>query len=125
MSRKPLVLLCLLAVVASGCVAAVVTAGVAGIVYVSGEAKKSYVATVEETHQATLKAMQDLNLVVLGENRDGTGWELRSRRPADAVEVKIRLRRTGETLTEVGVRVGTLGDKDYSVKVHEAIERHL
>ena len=133
MGRKPLVVLCIFALASSGCVAAGITAVTAGIVYVSGEAKKSYVATVNETHEATLKAMDEMGLVKLEETRDGDGWQIRTRRPADpteikaskSVEVKIRIRSGGESITEVGVRVGTWGDKDYSTKVLLAIENNL
>lgn len=125
MRSLPLLLLGLLALVLSGCVVAGITALGAGIVYVSGEARQSYAATVDQTHQAVLTAMDEMGLIKLEETHQGADWRIRTRRPTDAADVKIRIRRGGESLTEVSVRVGLWGDKEYSTQLLEAVGKNL
>ena len=127
MSRKVFAWVGLLLLSITGCAAVVATAAVgAGILYISGEASKNYVGSVDDTHAATVKAMTtDMGLAVLKETRDGDGWYLMSRRPGDAETVEVRIAPNGENLTQVKVRVGVLGDKDYSTKLLEAINKYL
>ena len=125
--RKPLTLLLLvLSLPLAGCAflagAAVVTAGV---VYVQGEAKKIYPVPLDPAFQATTKAMESLDLVILEQKHDGAGWYLRSRRPFDAAEVHVRVVPSGEHASQVGVRVGVTGDRVYSERLLEAIDQCL
>ena len=123
--RHALALLSLLTLVAAGCIFAGAAAVGAGIVYVGGEGKKTFMCSVDDAHAATLKTLDQKGLIKLGESRDGEGWMVRTRRLGDAAEVKIRIHRAGESLTEVAVRVGTWGDKDYSAQMLEAIESNM
>ncbi len=126
MRRKALALLGLLLLSLTGCVAMAVTAAVVGgVVFVSGEAGKTYAATVDATHQAALKALDEMDLPVLEQKRDGDGWLLRSRRTTDAKEIAIRITPGQSNTTEVKVRVGVMGDKEYSTRLLLSIEKHL
>lgn len=126
MNRSALALSGLLLLCVTGCAAVAITAAaVTGVVYISGEASKSYAATVDETCEATIRVMDGLELPVLEQRRSGDGWLLRSRRSTDAEEVKINIVSSGENLTEVKVRVGVFGDKEYSTDLLVAIEENL
>ncbi len=125
MTRKLLACLAVLTLALAGCAAVAVAGAATGIIFVSGEAKKHYVSTVDQAHQAVVQVMDEMGLPRLEEGHDGNEWNLRSRRPSDAAEVKIRVRPGGESLTEVGIRVGTWGDKEYSTKFLKSLERKL
>ena len=126
MRRKALALLGLLLLSLTGCVAMAVTAAVAaGVVYVSGEAGKTYTADVDRTHQATLKVLEEMGLPVLEQKRDGDGWRLRSRRSGDADEIKIHITPGDTHTTVVKIRVGVMGDKEYSTRLLLGIEQRL
>ena len=71
MNRKAIALSALLLLSVTGCAVVATTAAVgAGIVYLSGEASKNYVASVDQTQQATLKAMEEMALPVLEQKRN-------------------------------------------------------
>ena len=126
MNRSALALSGLLLLCVTGCVAVAITAAaVTGVVYLSSEATKSYAATVDDVCEATIRVMDGLELPVLEQRRSGDGWRLRSRRATDAEEVKIQIVPSGENLTEVKVRVGVFGDKEYSTDLLVAIEENL
>ena len=123
--RYALVLFSLLTLAAAGCIFAGVAAVGAGVVYVNGEGKKTFTCSIDDAHVATLKALDQMGLIKLEESRDDEGWMVRTRRPGDAAEVKIHIRRAADGLTEVRVRVGTWGDKYYSAQIIEAIGNNL
>ncbi len=124
---KLMVLLLGLSLVASGCVALVAGAagGAAGIVYVRGEAKTAFPHDVETLFNAAVLAMeQDMKVPIESKAYDLTDGRIDARR-ADDNKVKVRLKLVGADVTEVRVRVGTIGDKTWSMLYLEKIESHL
>jgi hypothetical protein len=88
--------------------------------YVSGRLSWVYPVPLTEAWQATLKALQELDLRVLNKTLDGLGGEIDAER-ADQTAVNVDLRPLSDRTTDVSVRIGTFGDYEQSKNVHEAI----
>jgi len=120
------VLICTLtavAVLASGCAALVVTGAVAGAgayYYARGELTRTYASSFDDTWQATVDSVKALDLKLAGHTKDKLGAELKAIR-GDGEEVVLRLTSLKVKLTEVGVRVGDLGDRTASERIHHTI----
>ena len=127
----PLVLLCCLFLGLNACAtravvagAAAAGAGVGSYFYVKGELERDYEAPVEKVWQATLQAVEELNLATDSKQHDAFGGEIKGRM-SDGTGFKIELERKGEKLTNVGVRIGAFGDRTKSEAIHEKIHSKL
>ncbi len=102
--------------VASGCVWLVVAgaAGAAGLIYVKGEGKTTFPHDVETVFNAAVPALEeDMKVQVLDKAYDLTSARIDARR-ADGNNVKVRLHFEETNVTQVRVRVGTVGDKKWT-----------
>lgn len=127
----PLVLLCCLLIGLNACTtrAIVVGAAAAGVAagsyfYVKGELERDYEAPIERVWQATLQAVEELNLATDSKEHDAFGGEIKGRL-SDGTGFKIELERKGEKLTNVGVRIGAFGDRTKSEAIHAKIHSKL
>ena len=112
---------------ASGCVGLVVAgaAGAAGLVYVGGEGKTTFPHDVDTVFNAALPALeQDMMVEVLDNAYDLTSGRIDAVR-ADGNKVKVRLYLKETDLTEVRVRVGTVGDKTWTRMFFGKLEGRL
>jgi len=92
--------------------------------YVSGRLSWVYPVPLIEAWQATLQALQELNLRVLNKTLDGLGGEIDAQR-VDQTAVDVDLKPTSDRTTEVSVRIGTFGDYEQSKNIHETIRTRL
>ena len=92
--------------------------------YVSGRLSWVYPVPLIEAWQATLQALQELNLRVLNKTLDGLGGEIDAQR-ADQTTVDVDLKPLSDRTTEVSVRIGTFGDYEQSKNIHETIRTRL
>jgi hypothetical protein len=92
--------------------------------YISGELKATYGITLDQAWPATLAAMDSLKLDVESKNMDALGGLIKAKR-ADGTPVKISLKPLGESSTDIGVRIGTMGSKEKSERVHDAIRQQI
>ena len=92
--------------------------------YVSGRLSWVYPVPLIEAWQATLQALQELNLRVLHKTLDGLGGEIDAQR-VDQTAVDVDLKPTSDRTTEVSVRIGTFGDYEQSKNIHETIRTRL
>jgi hypothetical protein len=90
----------------------------------SGELKATYGITLDQAWPATLAAMDSLKLDVESKNMDALGGLIKAKR-ADGTPVKISLKPLGESSTDIGVRIGTMGSKEKSERVHDAIRQQI
>lgn len=129
MARKkltPVVLLCCLLIGLNACtryvVAGAVAAGAAAGTYffVKGNLKRNYEAPLEKVWKATLKSVEELKLATESKKHDAFGGEIKGKM-ADGTSYTIKLKRLGEKSTEVGVRIGTFGDRVKSEAIHDKI----
>ena len=112
--------------VATGCTT-VHPPGVAGTgtySYVSGNLAWIYPADMERTWDATLRALEGLDLRIQEKNLDGLGGRIVARR-ADETKIRIRLKPETTRTTTVLVKIGTFGSQEQSENVHKAIRAQL
>ena len=104
--------------VAIGAAAAAVGAG--AYYYVKGDLKRNYEASMDKTWQATVKAVEELKLTPESKKNDAFGGVIEGKM-ADGKSFSINVKRLGENMTEVGVRIGTFGDRAKSEAIHDKI----
>lgn len=92
--------------------------------YTSRRLSWIYPVTLDEAWQATLQALQELNLRVLSKTLDGLGGEIEAMR-ADQTTIHVELRPVSDKSARVSVRVGTFGDYEQSKSIHETIRTRL
>jgi hypothetical protein len=105
-----------------GAAAAAVGAGT--YYYVKGDLKRNYEASMDKTWEATIKAVEELKLTVESQNHDGLSGVIKGK-TADDKSFEINLKRLDENSTEVGVRIGTFGDRAKSEAIQEKINSKL
>lgn len=110
----------------SGCLALVAGAGAgaAGVVYVKGKLEDEVQAPVPAVHEATVKALKDLNMPIVVDRADSLTGEVKSKL-ADGKDVTIELERETQKTTKVGIRVGMVGDEKQSLEILDQIKKHL
>jgi hypothetical protein len=114
-------LLLALLVAASGCVAIVAAgAGAGSVAYLRGELRGSVAADIGSTQRAAEQVVAAKGLIQVSAESDDLSGEIIAR-TADDTRVRIGLKKSGERITEVRVRVGVFGDEVLSRDLFEAI----
>ena len=113
------------AVMLSGCILAAVGAGAAGTVaYVKGDLEVVESKGLDTVYAATKKALKDLELSVIQDNKDKIGATVVSRDSQDK-KVTVRLTAVTDKSTEISIRFGTFGDEAKSAMVYNKIKENL
>ena len=126
----PLVLLCCLLIGPNACTRAIVAGaaaagvGVGSYFYVKGELERDYHAPMARVWQATLQAVEELNLSIESKQHDAFGGIIKGKM-SDGTSFIIELKREGENLTNVGVRIGAFGSKTKAEAIHSKIHSNL
>ena len=109
----------------SGCAYAVIGGAAAGgtYAYVAGWLHKDYEESLEQTYEASLEAMQDLEIRVETKTLSLSKADVRGKKGDETITVKMEKQSGG--VVKVSVRVGLLGDEQASREVHEAIADNL
>ncbi len=109
----------------SGCAYAVIGGAAAGgtYAYVAGWLHKDYEASLEQTYEASLDAMQGLEIRVEKKTLSLSKADVRGKKGDETITVKMEKQSGG--VIKVSVRVGLLGDEQASKEVHEAITDNL
>jgi len=119
-----------LVVFLSGCPAPIVffgagtAAGVAGYKYYRGALTVVYEAPYMDTWDATLKAVENMNLQLQEQKHDLTTGKIVAKR-ADKKDVHISIKYMSSEETEVVIRVGFFGDQEGSMAIKEEIRKVL
>lgn len=101
-----------------GAAAAAVGAGT--YYYLKGDLKRNYEAPMDKTWQACVQSVEELKLTTESKEDDAFNGIIKGKM-ADGKSFSINLKRLGENLTEVGVRIGTFGDRVRSEAIHDKI----
>jgi hypothetical protein len=125
------VILCVLlflSFILQGCVLLAIgtgaAAGAGAVAYIKGELQTTYGASLDQTYQATLDALEDLDYRILSTQKDGTEGEIEAKRVGgDSVKVKLSVSGRGTTL--VKIRVGIFGDEAASRTIERKIASRL
>jgi hypothetical protein len=75
---------------------------------------------MDKTWEATVKSVEELKMTVESKQHDAFTGIIKGKM-ADGKGFEINLKRLGENLTEVGVRIGTFGDRVRSEAIHDKI----
>lgn len=109
----------------SGC--AVLVAGAAGAgagvgtySYIEGNLKRDYMGPLPKVWKAALEALEQLDIPSNVENKDAFGGLVEGIMH-DGTKFTIQLKKISDQQTEVGVRVGFLGDRAKSELIQETI----
>ena len=123
-SFKLAVVLGCVAVLASGCSrkmfiagAAATGIGVGTYAYVKGNLKRTYDAPMDKVWEATLATMKEFNLTVVSQKKDAFNGVIDGKM-ADGRSFQINVVRLANNSTEVGIRVGTFGDRGRAEVMH-------
>ena len=110
----------------SGCAAVIIGAGAgaAGVVWYKGRLQETLSFPVPRVHLAVRAGLKDLGIDVTEDRHDNLTAEVRAVL-ADNRKVWIDVESTGTTTTKLTIRVGALGDKTFSLRIRDAIKRHL
>lgn len=98
--------------------------GTGAYFYVKGDLKRNYEAPMEKTWEATIQTLEELKLNVESQKHDALTGVIKGKM-ADEKGFEINVRRVGENLTEVGVRIGTFGNREKSEAIHNTIHSKL
>lgn len=119
---KPLALL-LVMVLLNGCVALVAGgAGAGAVAYTKGEYGNRYDKPYDSTWQAALDALHQMGISVYNTSKDG-GLIEGTRQ--DGTKVRLALQSIDANTTQVRIRVGKLGEEDFSRQIDLTIRRLL
>lgn len=128
MRRRQVVLIIMLigsAISISGCVVAAVGAAAVGtVVYVKGDLETVESKSLDLVYEATLKAMEELELRIISKTKDSLSAEVNVRDAQDK-KITIKLKAASEETTELSVRIGTFGDETKSRLIYRKIRENL
>lgn len=121
---KLLVLLSLVAL--GGCTSVHPSTGAGSGTYnpVSGYLSWAYPVPLERGYQATLTALEELDLRIQTKTLDGLEGRVKAIR-ADRTAVQVYLKPLTDRTTEVQVKVGTFGDQEQAELIHKNIRTQL
>ena len=88
--------------------------------YVKGNLSRTYDASMDKTWQAAVQSVEELKLTTESREHDAFTGMIKGKM-ADGKSFTINLKRLGENSTEVGVRIGTFGDRARSEAIHDKI----
>jgi len=116
-------------VVLTGCLAAAAVGGgaVAGagtIAWIQGELKSTEGYPFAKVWAATVKTIEQLDFMVVNKVSDAISGEIDSV-TADNKKVKIQVKRVGDNITEIKIRVDTFGDETLSRYILNKIQSNI
>ena len=88
--------------------------------YVKGNLSRNYDTSMDKTWQAAVQAVEELKLTTESKEHDAFNGIIKGKM-ADGKSFTINVKRLGENSTEVGVRIGTFGDRVRSEAIHDKI----
>jgi len=117
-----------LSLMLQGCVLLAVGAGAAAgvgtVAYIKGELQTTYAASLDETWDASLEALKELNLRIVSTRKGEAEGEIEAKKVGeDKVSVALSIAGPGTTL--VKIRVGIFGDERESRAISKGIESKL
>ena len=124
--KRPLLLaamFCAASLLLTGCAALLVgaAAGAGGVAYVQGELKVTESVSLVVAQRAAEKALTDLKLGIQKRQADGLSGVLEARTSGDQ-KVTVKTKRIADKSTEIGIRVGVLGDEAKSRQILNRIQ---
>lgn len=91
--------------------------GVGTYAFVQGNLRRTYEAPIDKVWNAALATMEEFDLPVVSQNRDGFSGVIDGKM-ADGRTFQINLTRQDADTTEVAIRVGVFGDRGRAEVMH-------
>jgi hypothetical protein len=108
-----------------GCMLAAVGLGAAGTVaYARGDLQAVEVAGIDDVYQATLKALDELELHPTTKSKDALSAVIIAR-DAEDKKVTIKLKAEAEGSTKLSIRIGVFGSEAKSRMIYQKIQENL
>ena len=112
-----------------GCAAALIGIGAAGagaFAYFNGKLTKTYESEYHDTVRTSSATLEDLKIPITETIADALKTEIKAKR-TDGTPVTVEILRIEKDLTQVSVRIGSLGvwDKRVSEQIHRYINQNL
>ena len=125
----PTLLLGLSLLVNIGCPAAVLIGGGAAagggtLAYVKGELKSTEEVSLTRAYEAAQLTMDDLEFQIISKGKDFFDAEINAS-GAGGKEIRLTLKRISDNLTDIGIRIGTFGDRALSEQILERIKKRF
>ena len=98
--------------------------GVGTYAYIKGDLKRTYDVNIENAWAASVKSVDQLKLTTESKTHDAFNGIIKGKM-ADGTSFQINLKRLAENSTEIGVRLGTFGDRAKSEAIHDKILSNL
>ena len=92
--------------------------------YITRDLEVIYGIPLADVWPRALAAVESLQLHIDKQHIDGLGGDIQARR-ADGTKVLVQLKPKGEYSTSISVRVGDLGDREQSERIHRTIRKQL
>ncbi len=104
--------------------AAAAAVGVGAYAYIKGDLKRTYDVNIDNAWAAAVKSVEELKLTTESKTHDAFSGVIKGKM-ADGKSFEINLKRLAENSTEIGVRLGTFGDRQKSEAIHDKILSNL
>lgn len=125
MNRALKLLLLLQLSLLSGCPAVLLGGAAAGAaLYNHGSLTATRNVTLDRAFIASRLALEDLGVIIVSKERDGL-TALLVAKGAEEKEIKIRLKKIFDDVTEINIRIGFLGNELQSRLIFDRIEKFL
>jgi hypothetical protein len=108
----------------NGCIFLAAGAGAGTVAYVRGDLEATVDAKLDKTYDATLKALQQLELTPTEKQKDAIGAKVIARTSTDK-KITITLAPVTDKLTKISVRIGVFGDQTISQMIYDNIKKNL
>lgn len=107
-----------------GCVVAAVGLGAGTIAYVRGDLQAVESESIDDVYDASLKALEELELRVTRKSKDALGAEIITYDAQDK-KIRIKLKSVAEKTTELSIRIGVFGSETKSRLIYQKIRENL
>jgi len=119
-------MLCALAVMVNGCAVVVVggaAAGAGAIVWYHGEMRSTDLVTFDRAYVAAQAGLKDLGYSIAEKTKGDAEAKITARAPGGK-KVQVLLSKQSSNATNIGIRVGLVGDKELSRQILDKIRCH-
>jgi hypothetical protein len=103
-----------------GCIVAAVGLGAGTVAYVRGDLQTVESAGIDDVYNASLKAVQELELRVATKSKDALAAEIIAYDAQDK-KITIKLKAAAEGTTKLSIRIGVFGSETKSRLIYQKI----
>jgi hypothetical protein len=111
-------------VLIGGCIVAAVGLGAGTVAYVRGDLQTVESAGIDSVYEATLKALQELEIQPTSKSKDALAAEIIAYDAQDK-KITIKLKSAAEGTTKLSIRIGVFGSETKSRLIYQKIHDNL